>query len=55
MAAAGWIMVAGGLLIGIVAGNHLAERVSPERAQFAVIALAMAGAVLTAVKGVIQL
>jgi uncharacterized membrane protein YfcA len=55
MAAAGWIMAAGGLLIGIVAGNHLAERVSPERAQFAVIALAMAGAVLTVVKGVIQL
>jgi uncharacterized protein len=55
MATAGWITVAGGLLIGIVAGNHLAERVSPERAQAAVIFLAMAGAILTVVKGVIQL
>jgi uncharacterized membrane protein YfcA len=55
MATAGWITVAGGLLIGILAGNHLAERVSPERAQTAVIFLAMAGALLTVVKGVIQL
>jgi uncharacterized membrane protein YfcA len=55
MATTGWITVAAGLLAGIVAGNHLAERVSPERAQVAVIALAMAGAVLTVVKGVIDL
>jgi uncharacterized membrane protein YfcA len=55
MSTAGWITVAGGLLIGILAGNHLAERVSPERAQAAVIFLAMAGALLTVVKGVIQL
>jgi uncharacterized membrane protein YfcA len=55
MATAGWIMVGAGLLAGIAAGNHLAERVSPERARLAVIILAMAGAVLTVVKGAIEL
>jgi uncharacterized protein len=55
MAAAGWATVACGLVAGILAGNRLAGRVSPERAQFAVLVLAMAGAVLTVVKGVIQL
>lgn len=55
MARSGWAMVAAGLLIGIFTGNHLAERVPPERAQLAVIVLAMAGAVLTVVKGLVQL
>jgi uncharacterized membrane protein YfcA len=55
MATAGWTMVAAGLLIGIFVGNHVADRVPPERAQAAVLALALAGAVLTVVKGVIEL
>jgi uncharacterized protein len=55
MAAAGWALVATGLLVGIVAGNHLEKRVSPERAQIAVIVLAMAGAVLTVIKGLVEL
>jgi uncharacterized membrane protein YfcA len=55
MASTGWVLVAAGLLVGIFLGNHLAERVSPERAQLAVIVLAMAGAVLTVVKGLVQL
>jgi uncharacterized membrane protein YfcA len=55
MAATGWITVAGGLLAGILLGNRLAERVSPEKAQVAVVLLAMAGAVLTVVKGLVAL
>jgi uncharacterized membrane protein YfcA len=55
MAAAGWLTVAGGLLAGILVGNQVAARVSPERAQTAVIILAMAGAVLTVIKGLLAL
>lgn len=55
MAASGWALVMAGLLTGIFIGNHLAERVSAERAQLAVIVLAMAGAVLTIVKGLVEL
>jgi uncharacterized protein len=55
MAAAGWITVAAGLAVGILAGNRVAGRVSPEKAQIAVVALAMAGAVLTVVKGLVEL
>ena len=55
MAAVGWATVATGLLTGVLAGNRLAGRVSPERAQLAVIVLAMAGAVLTVVKGLVEL
>jgi hypothetical protein len=36
-------------------GNQVAARVSPERAQTAVIILAMAGAVLTVIKGLLAL
>jgi uncharacterized protein len=55
MAAAGWAMIVGGLLAGILIGNRLAGRVSPERAQIAVLTLAMAGAVLTVTKGLVEL
>lgn len=55
MAAAGWATVAAGLAVGILAGNRLAGRVPPSRGRTAVIALAMAGAVLTVVKGVVAL
>jgi uncharacterized membrane protein YfcA len=55
MAAAGWALVVTGLLIGIFVGNRLEKHVSPERAQLAVIGLAMAGAVLTVIKGLVEL
>jgi uncharacterized membrane protein YfcA len=55
MATAGWATVAAGLVAGVLTGNHLAERVSSERAQLAVIVLAMAGAILTVIKGVVAL
>jgi uncharacterized protein len=55
MSATAWSLVVAGLLIGILIGHHLAERVSPERAQRAVIVLAMAGAVLTVIKGLAEL
>jgi hypothetical protein len=55
MAATGWLTVSGGLLAGILVGNQVAARVSPERAQTAVIILAMAGAVLTVIKGLLAL
>jgi uncharacterized membrane protein len=55
MAVAGWVTVAGGLLTGILIGNGVAARVSPQRAQAAVIILAMAGAVLTVIKGLLAL
>jgi hypothetical protein len=48
-------MVATGLLTGILVGNRLAGRVSPERARLAVIGLALAGALLTVVKGLTEL
>jgi uncharacterized protein len=55
MAAAGWVTVGAALAAGILAGGRVARRVRPERAQTAVIVLAMAGAVLTVVKGVVAL
>ncbi|MFB9837504.1 sulfite exporter TauE/SafE family protein, partial [Actinoallomurus acaciae] len=55
MAATGWATVAAGLAAGILAGNHLAGRVPPSRGRAAVITLAMAGAVLTVVRGVAAL
>lgn len=55
MAAAGWALVGAGLLLGVLAGGRLEKRVSPERAQTVVIVLAMAGAVLTVIKGVVEL
>lgn len=55
MAVAGWVVVACGLPAGIIAGNRLAGRVPPERARNVVIGLAMAGALLTLVKGLVQL
>lgn len=55
MTAAGWALLAAGLVTGIVIGHRLEKRVSPERAQTAVIVLAMAGAVLTVIKGLVAL
>lgn len=55
MAATGWALIAAGLLTGVIAGSRLEKHVSPERAQLAVIILAMAGAVLTVIKGVAEL
>ncbi len=55
MPAVGWLMIVGGLLIGILLGGRVAGRVPPERAQLAVIAIAMAGAILTVIKGFAEL
>jgi uncharacterized membrane protein YfcA len=55
LATAGWIVVAGGLVVGILAGNRLAERVSADRARSAVLGIAMLGAVLTTAKGLADL
>jgi uncharacterized membrane protein YfcA len=55
MALAGWGAVAVGLVAGIAVGNRLADRVSPERARWAVVVLAMAGAAITVCKGLIEL
>jgi uncharacterized membrane protein YfcA len=55
MAAAGWVAVACGLFAGVVAGGRVAGRVAPGRAQVAVIVIALAGAVLTVVKGLLAL
>lgn len=55
MATSGWALVAVGLLAGIIVGNRLERHISPERAQRAVILLAMAGAVLTVIKGLVEL
>jgi uncharacterized membrane protein YfcA len=51
LAAAGWMTVAAGLVIGIAVGNRLAGRVPAERARYAVVALAIAGAAMTVCRG----
>ncbi len=55
LTAAGWIIVVSGLLVGIATGGLLAERIPAERARWAVVVLAMAGAALTVAKGLIAL
>lgn len=53
--ATGWILVAAGLAVGIVAGNVLAHHVPAQRARTFVVALALVGAAITVVKGLSQL
>jgi uncharacterized membrane protein YfcA len=55
MAVGGWATVAVGLAVGVLAGNRLSGRVRPARGRAAVIALAMAGALLTVIKGLAAL
>jgi len=55
LAATGWAMLACGLVLGVLAGNRVAHRVPAERARYAVLAIAMAGAALTTVKGFVEL
>jgi uncharacterized protein len=55
MGTAGWIAVAIGLVLGIIAGNRLATRVPADRARHAVLGIAMLGAVVTTIKGLTDL
>ncbi len=55
LAVTGWAAIAVGLALGIAAGNRLAFRVPARHARTTVIVLAMAGAVLTVGKGLVQL
>lgn len=53
--AAGWALVGAGLTVGVLVGNRLSDRVPARRARQAVVALALTGAAITVVKGVVQL
>jgi uncharacterized protein len=53
--AAAWAVAACSLLVGVVCGQRLARRVSPERARLLVAGLAVAGSLGTVVKGLVDL
>ncbi|HEX5543057.1 MAG TPA: TSUP family transporter [Micromonospora sp.] len=55
LAPAVWAVVAAALGVGVLVGNRLAGRVSAHRAMKAVVLLALSGAAITIIKGVIQL
>lgn len=53
--ATGWAAVGAALVVGILAGDRLSGRVLAHHARHAVVALALLGATVTVVKGVVQL